>query len=36
LKLLEESEERHKQREFELEREIEDKTRDFEDQIKDM
>ena len=33
---MEESEGRHKQRQTELERELEDKTREFEDIIRDM
>jgi hypothetical protein len=36
MKLMEESDVKHKQREFELEHEIEEKTREFEENIKEV
>ena len=36
MKLIEESDNKHKEREVELEREIEDKTREFEENIKEV
>ena len=36
MKIIEEADVRHKEREMELEKEIEEKTRDFEENIKDV